>query len=873
MIGAYRILHEVGRGGMGVVYAGMQESDGFKRRVAIKLLKRGMDTEDVLRRFELERQLLATLNHPGIARLYEAGQTDDGLPYFVMEYVEGLTITEYCDLHRLAINERLELFERVCAAVHHAHQNLIVHRDLKPSNIIVTQDGQPKLLDFGIAKVINPEYAMIAGDPTAPEVRVMTPEYASPEQVRGNPISTASDIYSLGVLLYEIVSGHRPYKLRSRGRDEVERVVCTEEPERPSTAISRIEEVPDERGTTSVTLTPESVSRTRDEGRPQRLRRRLSGDIDNIVLMAMRKEPLRRYRSAEQLGEDIRRHRMGMPVIARPDTVGYRVSKFVGRHRMGVATAALFCLSLVAGLTGTASGWGAAKNLAEEATQQRDAAQIERDRAQRRFEEVKALAHTLMYDLHDEVVRLDGSMEARTLLVETAKSYLDGIKADLGADADLRAEQATSLERLGDIQGGTRGPSLGQVDQALVSYKEAAALRRDLVAEDPADRARQRDLASSLLRIGDVMLAKDQVTEALAIYGEELEIAEVIAAAPGATTEDREALEIALLNEGAALNASGDRAGALARYERSLDIRRALSAERPKDLDRRRDVSVALVRVGGRLEDEGLHAEALAKFEEAIRVRTELTEAKPENTRWRRDLAFARYFAADSLLSLDRPAEAVEHLRSFLAITRERFAGNPTSARELRDVALAHEIMGRALAESGDWSAARAEYEAFHEHATMLVDATPGDAESHMLIALADQRMGEAKSALGDAAGAIESGRSAVEKLEALIDGGTGIPASEDVRRRARCAHAHLRLGTWLRAEGQPGDAIAHLERARELYLSLAEGDGIAPADREGMVSTLRELLEALRAGGAGGTSSADRIASIEEELQRYGAE
>ncbi|MHC4447364.1 MAG: serine/threonine protein kinase, partial [Planctomycetota bacterium] len=515
-VGSYRVIRELARGGMGVVYLG--EDERFKRRVAIKVVKRGMDTEAVLRRFDLERQLLAALNHPGISRLYDGGETDDGRPYFVMEYVTGMPIDDYCDAHRLSIAERMKLFKQVCLIVHHAHQNLVVHRDLKPSNILVSEDGTPKLLDFGIAKMLNPELVMGGGDLTAPESRVMTPEYASPEQVRGNPLTTGSDVYSLGVLLYELVSGHRPYQLRSRARAEVERVVCSEEPERPSTAISRVGDTEDADPTTGLTatITPESVSRVR-EGRPERLRRRLSGDIDNIVLMAMRKESQRRYASAEQLAEDIQRHLDGMPVVARPDNLGYRASKFISRHRVGVAAAAFIAVSLVGGIFGT--------------TWQANVAASQRDTAARRFDSVRALARTFMFDFHDAIQTLDGSLPARELLVTTAQEYLDDLRAEGGDHPGLLRELASAYDRVGDIQGGTRNPNIGDTEGALINYQTAFELRQALTAElgEETELSLQAELASSHMRLGDVLLHSGEVPQALDHYRESLDIFEDLA--------------------------------------------------------------------------------------------------------------------------------------------------------------------------------------------------------------------------------------------------------------------------------------------------------------------------------------------------------
>ncbi len=343
LIGPYKIIRKIGHGGMGSVFLAARADDQYRKQVAIKLVKRGMDTDFIVSRFLSERQILASLDHPNIASLFDGGATADGLPYFVMEDIEGLPINEYCDTHNLSTTERLKLFSIVCAAVHYAHRKHIIHRDIKPTNILVTADGMPKLLDFGIAKILDPDLSIQTTGRTATARRLMTPGYASPEQVRGESVTTASDIYSLGVLLYELLTGHRPYHVRNRATDEIARVICEQEPEKPSTAITRIEEVHGDDGLRPIRLTPESVSKTRD-GSPEKLRRRLAGDIDNIVLMAIRKEPRRRYESVEQFSEDIRRHLEGRPVRARKDTLSYRSAKFINRNRAAVIEVALSML-------------------------------------------------------------------------------------------------------------------------------------------------------------------------------------------------------------------------------------------------------------------------------------------------------------------------------------------------------------------------------------------------------------------------------------------------------------------------------------------------------------------------------------------------
>lgn len=344
-VGPYLLVRELGRGGMGVVYLATRSDESFQQRVAIKLIRRGLDTEDILRRFLSERQILASLNHPNIAQLFDGGTTDDGRPYFVMEYVEGLPLLAYCDERQLSTRERLGLFRKTCAAVQHAHQHLIIHRDLKPSNILMTHDGEVKLLDFGVAKLLTPERTDLGLTGTL-DRHAMTPEYASPEQVRGQRVTTATDIYSLGVVLFELLTGARPYVLRDTSPQALSQAICDAAPSKPSEAISKRLAIA--RGTGPVdTATITTIQR------PAQIVKALKGDLDNIVLKALRKEPAHRYHSVEQLSEDIERHLGGQPVMARPATFRYRTAKFIGRNRIGVAAAVLVLLSLLGGIITT----------------------------------------------------------------------------------------------------------------------------------------------------------------------------------------------------------------------------------------------------------------------------------------------------------------------------------------------------------------------------------------------------------------------------------------------------------------------------------------------------------------------------------------
>ena len=342
-IGAYRIEREIARGGMGRVFLAARADGAFEQQVALKLLRPGLDTEDIRQRFRTERQILASLDHPNIARLLDGGVTEAGQPFLAMDYVEGQPIDAYCDERRLSIEDRLRLFLPIADAVHHAHQRLVVHRDLKPSNLLVTPDGTPRLLDFGIAKLLD------ATDDTQTQTghRWMTSAYAAPEQVQGKTVTTATDVYQLGAVLYELLTGHRPFEPSDSERRQLELAVVNTDPDRPSTAIARVTERTTRQGTTRIDATRVSEAR---RTQPEQLRRTLQGDLDTIVLKALRKDPGARYASAEALAEDMQRHLAGLPVRARTPTVGYRVRRFVRRHRMGVIASALVALSLVGGL-------------------------------------------------------------------------------------------------------------------------------------------------------------------------------------------------------------------------------------------------------------------------------------------------------------------------------------------------------------------------------------------------------------------------------------------------------------------------------------------------------------------------------------------
>lgn len=629
--GPYRAVAEIGRGGMAVVYAAVRADDQFEKRVALKLIKRGMDTDAIVARFLVERQILARLEHPAIARLLDGGVSEDGLPFLVMEHVEGEPIDVFCARRGLGVAARLELFQQVAAAVHFAHRNLVVHRDLKPSNILVETDGRPRLLDFGIAKLLDP--AGSAPTMTAFGLRPMTPEVASPEQLRGGPITTATDVYSLGVLLYQLLTGRRPYTLDGLGPGEVERIVCALDPLPPSTAVDQ------RRGEPAPGRPPDATPR------------RLRGDLDTVVAKALHKDPERRYGSAEQLAEDLHRHLAGQPVGARGDTLAYRAGKFLGRHRVGVAAALLLVLSLAGGVLATA--------------RQARVARAERATA----EWVSGFLVELFEISHPGKARGE-TVTARQLLDAGARRIAGGLEVEPAVRAALMDdiglaytklglyEQAEPLlvrglelrlehQGAGDAKTAVSRNHLGELRTAQGRYAEAETLHRAALAAaegrheealeaeardglalalfyqgqaEPAERLLRENLelrrrlqgegheevAGTLNNLALVVKTLGRYAEAETLYAQTLELGRRLFG------DDHPAVAVALNNLAEALRAQGQCARASGLYREALAIERVqLGAEHPDLADPLDNLARCLLEQGELTEAEELFGRAL----------------------------------------------------------------------------------------------------------------------------------------------------------------------------------------------------------------------------------------------------------------------
>jgi tetratricopeptide (TPR) repeat protein len=734
-IGAYDVLEEIGRGGMGEVYRAVRADGEFDREVAVKMVRVGFDTRAIVERFRNERQILAELDHPNIARLLDGGTTEDGIPYLVMELVDGMPIDQHCNARALPVTRRLELFRQVCGAVQYAHQHLVIHRDLKPGNILVTPDGIPKLLDFGIAKIVSPT----AGS-EATLLNPLTPEYASPEQVRSEPVSTTSDVYSLGVVLYQLLTGRSPYPGSNTTAHQLARAICDSEPLRPSVVVLK----PD----TALASSPESAAKIREDS-PAKLHRRLSGDLDNILLKAIRKEPQRRYQSVEQFSEDIRRHLQGLPVTARQDSWPYRTGKFIRRHTVVVAATFLVIATLAIGMAMTLR---------------------EKRIAERRFNDVRKLANSLIFEIDKSIGDLPGSTPARKLLVERALEYLDSLSRESKGDASLQAELATAYEKVGDVLGYPYGANLGDFAGALQSYRKATPIRESLAAANPNDVRLQTALAANYFRIANVLEGTGDLSGALGTMKKALAVSEAIAA-HGDNAEAADHVGGSYYFIGLVLDKSGDIAGAIESYHRALSTHEAALKSHPDnpslqthvvgdygglayELRKSGDIPQAIelqtqaveklrgmcraspnsamlreylgegiIRLGEFRAAANKPAWALEAHQEARQVFGDLVAADPKNTLAKGNFGFSDNSIAEDLISLGRPATAIpilqEALRTFQelspATTGNRYVRSGLSAC-YSGFGSAYSTMAAAPHVSSDergqkWREARAWYE------------------------------------------------------------------------------------------------------------------------------------------------------------------
>jgi eukaryotic-like serine/threonine-protein kinase len=649
-VGHYRIAQEIGHGGMGTVYRAIRDDDEFQIEVAVKIVSRGMDSRLVLDRFRTERQILARLEHPHIARLLDGGSTENGLPYFVMEYVQGEPLTRYCDARQLPVSERLRLFRKVCDAVSYAHQNLIIHRDLKPDNILVTEDGVPKLLDFGIAKILDSPVSGDASEPTLTVVRMGTPAYSSPEQILGAPVGVATDVYSLGVILYELLTGRRPYRLESLGWEESARIICERDATRPSAVVS---------SKTETGAETERISRYRNTT-VDGLRKRLIGDLDNILAVALRKEPSRRYRSVDQFSEELQKHLDGRPVMARGDSVAYATRKFIGRHKLAVSTGVIFTALLCA--AGILAAWQA-------------------HRLSIRVDEDRKLASSFLIDIHDEIARLPGSTPAREALLEKSMDYLNGLARETGRDREMRRSLALTYERFADLLVGVAGAGLGRSAQALKTYETAKTMRETLAREAPDDRRAQYELASNYL-IGSYITGRASGAQQRLVYDRNaLEISEALVRSAPDNREYQALLAKAYTSAAYGYGMYARWSEATAYFRKAVPIRERMAAEAPNDRETQRELANIHYRLGVIAAQSGHPREALGDLREALRIQTRLFGLNQDDEQVRSDAAATHHFLGVSLGTIGDVKAALAQFREAISIRESTLAADERDAR------------------------------------------------------------------------------------------------------------------------------------------------------------------------------------------------
>jgi len=706
--GVYEIVREIGYGGMGVVYLARRSDGKFDQQVALKLLKREMNTSVLRRRFRREREILASLEHPNIARLLDAGTTDDKIPYLVMEYVEGRLIDDYCSRNDLDLTERLELFRKVCAAVDYAHRNLIVHRDLKPSNILITKDGTPKLLDFGISKILSTDEGN-AKSLTITRLGALTPNYASPEQLRSESVTTATDIYSLGVILYEILSGHRPFEMHEGNLREIYHAVIESDPPPPSALIDTISESFKIITNAKTEVKSEEVNEEKDnhksnystivqsfglQTQPNKFRHTLSpavklnsnslrGDLDNIVLKALKKEPERRYLSAENFSEDIKRHLDGLPVAARPDTFSYRAEKFIKRNNYSVAAGALVLLAIFGGVIATL--W------------QARIAQAERARAEKRFNDVRVLANSFLFEFSPKIENLPGSMPARQLLVTRAQEYLDNLSQESADDLQLQSELAKAYEKVGDVQGNPFNPNTGDVKGAVQSYEKAQAIRRRLLASEPDSLAAQSDLAYNLEKYADIQSKSGDYSQGEVNYDEALVLREKILARQPQDYEARANLARLLKARGIIGYYENQFKKALEFYDRAAAIYEQLHREKPDDALIAEWYAYMFVIRGESLDWDGEYERAGTEIQKGLDMLLPLHVKNPNNPTLARTLMLAYQNRAANYEGFEDYEKSLAAHTKALEIAQNSHKADAQNAQAKRDVAIANKKIGAIL--------------------------------------------------------------------------------------------------------------------------------------------------------------------------------
>ena len=805
-VGHYRIIREIGRGGMGAVFLAERADGEFKQEVALKVVRRSLADPELARRFRREREILAPLNHPNIARLLDGGVSADGEPFLAMEYVEGVRVDDYCDAQNLSTRARLRLFIEVCRGVAYAHQHLVVHRDIKPSNILVTKEGAPKLLDFGIAKLLDPGHT---GEHTRTELRAFTPDYASPEQVGGGQITTASDVYSLGVLLRDLLRGS------SLWRESVKA---------PGGWRS---ETPNRKTVEANLPTDEKSEEKRVRTRP---RGYAGGELENIIAMARHEEPARRYASAAQFAEDVQRHLDGLPVRAQKDSFTYRAGKFIRRNKVGVAAAVLVLLTLVGGIVTTV--WQARRAEANQA------------RAEKRFADVRGLSNALLNDIAPKIERLEGSTEARQALVVQSLKYLDSLAGESNDDLTLQAELAAAYEQVGVLQGDSRRPSLSDFRGAIASLEKALQIRRRLLEIDPKDAGNRRLLADNLRLLAIRRMTQSDVEGGFRDGKEALQLYEnLVAENPYSPELQRTLLETQVEAATSYINLSRF-AEAIEPLQQTAGKLEALRRRDADDTETERILAKCLASLGLALSWESRQPEAEAEMTRAVAIAESLVARFPNDTNLKQDL-WKVYESASGIYEEIDDARAFELCEKSRRIVEEIIATDRANVQARHNLSKSFSRLGISASNLGKPAEALGYLERAMALVLELQEKDPLNRGYDRDVSALYIRIGVAREKLRDLPGALAAYLKSAELYERQL----AADVANTIALRD-LAIAYQRAGTVDEALAKNSNGQirqTHLAAAKEVYRRALDAM-LKAQTQKALPEVNRKLLEEVRA-------------------------
>ena len=766
-IGNYRIIDIIAAGGMGTVFSAERSDGTFEQKVALKVIKRGMDSDAVLQRFFNERRILASLDHPYIARLLDGGTTNDGVPYFVMELVDGIPLIEFVKQNKLSIDERLILFTKIAAAVTYAHQNLVIHRDLKPSNILVTPSGEPKLLDFGIAKLLM---SGNGGLITATQQFILTPDYASPEQIRGEHLSTATDIYSLGVILYELVTKRQPYVAGNGNFAEMMRVICETIPTLPSRSC------------------PADSSS-------------LKGDLDNIVLKALRKEPERRYTTIEQFRIDIQRHLDKLPIFAGGDSWRYRTAKFISRHRYGASMALLVLVTVLAGLGATIYQMNIARN--------------QRANAENRFNDVRQLANSFLFEINDKI--RESPIKARELVVIRCVEYLDKLVRESDGDVELQTELATAYEKIGMVQAELFKPGLGKTSDALVSHQKALQIRAKIFSLNENDVTRGTELMSSYMMVGDIHSMTGKIEEARDTYERSATLGEKLLSIEPKNADLKKVLASDYARLGQNVLRSGSLGKALGHYERSLSINREILADFPNNAARQHSMSVIYNYIGYVKLEMLQFDEALFYFGSALEIDEKIAAEDPNNAIYSGYISDGHFWLGVSKTENGDSKGGHEHLQKALEIQTTLTETDPANNGNRNGLADCQMELGKAFTKIGNMPEAQRMFDAALTNYRAVWQADTQNLNAFAQIQITQRYAAEMLLVKG------ENQRGEALLVKTISDYQTLISSDpNNLSWQNELGQCRLKLGIERLRSGRPDSASAEFQTALVIFQGLA---------------------------------------------------